>query len=390
MMDVDFVAVLRAAGIPTTQAELETQWRGIVTSTGSLLSNDDRMSPFWRLITAAVTAPVLWLINFIAVTVMPNAYVKYATGVFLDLLADAVNLERKPATKAQGVITFTLAAGATAQPIPMGFIIQTAAINGVVYQMVTTEAKTFPVGSSTVDVPVEAIAAGSAYNLASGYYTVTPNPLANITATNGLYWLTTPASDVEVDDDLRARVKNQFGTAAKFHTDSVYRFLIAQFQGVKADAIYFVHDAPRGAGTANAFVLFDFSAPVSTYLATINNYITAQGYHGHGDDLIVYQMPEHSTTLTVTVYVELFLSDAEKAAVSAKVADIIHAAFRDNTAYSVSLTLPYSRFSFSKLAEEIHLLVPEVKSLVFSLGDIVTDLWIPRLNTLTLTILETS
>jgi len=64
-IDVNFVTVLRDAGIPTTQAEMETKWREIVTATGSSISNDDRMSPFWRFVTACVTTPMLWLVNFL-------------------------------------------------------------------------------------------------------------------------------------------------------------------------------------------------------------------------------------------------------------------------------------------------------------------------------------
>jgi len=316
------------------------------------------------------------------------AYVRYSTGLFLDLLADAVNLTRKPATTAKGVMTFTRSSTSVSTTIPLGFIIQTAAINGVVYQLITTETKSFATGLLTVDVAVESVGVGSAYNLAAGYYAIMPTALPNITAVNGVDWLSSPAADIESDDALRQRVRNQFGTASKFHTDSVYRSLIASFQGVKSDAIYFVHDAPRGPGTANAYVLFDFAAPVTTYLATINNYITDQGYHGHGDDLIVYQMPEHTTTLAVVVWVDRFTPTLQKDTIAAQVGDIIRAAFRENTAYNVSLTLPYARFSFSLLGEEIHILVSDVRSLVFSLGDITTALWIPRLTSLTVTVSE--
>lgn len=389
-IDVNFVQVLKDNGIPTTQAELETKWRELVASTGSLITNDDKMSPFWRLITACITTPMLWLVNFLAVTALPNAYVRYATGVFLDLLADAVNLTRKPATKAVGVVTFTRSSTAVSTTIPLGFIVQTATINGVIYQLITKESKSFPTGLLTVAVAVEAVGAGSAYNLAAGYYSITPTALPNITATNALDWLTVPGADIESDDALRQRVRNQFGTAAKFHTDSVYRSLIASFPGVKSDAIYFVHNAPRGPGTANAYVLFDFAAPVVDYLAAINHYITDDGYHGHGDDLIVYQMPEQNQTLAVTVWVDHFTPTVRKNEIKAEVEDIIKAAFRENTAYNVTLTLPYARFSFSKLGEEIHLLSPDVRSLEFSLDDIVSALCIPRLTSLTVTVSEIS
>jgi len=387
---MDFTQILKENGIPTTQAELETAWRDIVATVGSSISNDNIMSPFWRFVTAALTNPVLWLVNFIAVTVMPNAYVKYATGAFLDLLADAVNLIRKAAGKVVGTVTFHRVDTGLGVTIPLGTIIQTASINGVIYQLKTTEEKSFTGVNLTLDVPVEAVEAGAAYNLAANYYNVLPTPIIGVTAVaNGVNWIASPGSDIETDDDLRGRIRNQFGTASSYHTDSVYKSLIATFPGVHIDAIWFEHNAPRGPGTANAFVLFDFSAPVSTYLLAIHQYITDQGNHGHGDDLIVYQMPEQTKTLVATVWVEKFLSAAQKTQIHDDVVVFINAAFRENQAYSPTLPLPYSRFSFSKLSEEIHNQFPNVHSVSFSLADIVTAKWIPRLTSLTVTVQDT-
>lgn len=386
----DFTQVLKDNGIPTTQTDLEAKWQVIAADSGSKINNDSAFSPFYRFLTAALTKPVLDLVTQIAVTVMPNAYVRHATGLFLDLLADAVNLTRKQPTKAVGVITFTRTDTGLAVTIPIGTVIQTATINGVVYQVITTDELSFTGTSTTLSVPVIAADTGSAYNFAANYYSVLPLPIPGVTAVaNGIDWLTLPGTEEELDDDLRARIRNQFGTASEYHTDSVYRSLISQFPGVAIDAIWFEHNAPRGPGTANAFVLFDFSAPVTQYLADINYYITDQGNHGHGDDLIVYQMPEQNQTLAVTVYAELFLTAEQKTQLETDVTNFINAAFRENQAYSPTLTYPYSRFSFSKLSEEIHNQFPNVHSLVFSLADIVSALWIPRLTSLTVNVVDT-
>lgn len=387
---MDFIQLLKAAGIPTTQAELEVIWKNTVTATGSLISNDDKMSPFWRVVTALVTTPVLWLVNFVAVTLIPNAYVKYATGEWLDLLADAVNLTRKQPTKAVGVVRFTRVNLGSGINIPLGTVIQTATINGVIYKLITTEAKAFAVGLLTIDVPVIAENAGAIYNFGAAYYAILPTPITGVTAVaNPSDWITLPGTDIETDDDLRGRVRNQFGTASDYHTDSVYKAMISTFPGVHIDAIWFEHNAPRGPGTANAFVLFDFAAPISQYLININQYITDQGNHGHGDDLVVYQMPEQTKTLTATVYVEKFLTAAQKTETHDKAALFINAAFRENTLYQPTLTLPYNRFSFSRLGEELHLALPSIHSVVFSLPDIVTAKWIPRLTSLTVTVVDT-
>lgn len=107
MSDVNFRQALSDAGIPTTEAGLKAAWEAEVVAQGSKLSNTSAYSPFWRVVTALVTQPVLWLISLVSDTVLPNFFVKTATGAWLEMLAWAVNVERKGATKAQGVILFT-------------------------------------------------------------------------------------------------------------------------------------------------------------------------------------------------------------------------------------------------------------------------------------------
>jgi uncharacterized phage protein gp47/JayE len=382
---VDFYKILSDSGMPTTEAELSAEWKEEVTAQGSAISNDNHYSPFWRVITALITQPVLWMIKFMAETVFPNSFVETASGVYLDLLAAAVNLTRKPAGAAKGVITFTRADVNSPYTIPSGTVIQTAAINGFVYQMTTDADTPFQAAQATVDVNCTAAGTGDAYNLAPGYYAILPTPIAGITSvTNGEEWLLTPGTDTETDDDLRARVRNQFGTASDYHTDSVYRFMISQFPGVKSDAIWFEHNAPRGPGTANAFVLFDFDAPATQYLADINGYVTDDGNHGHGDDLQVYQMPVTTHALTVSVWHDDFLSAAEITALQASINTFIRAAFRENKAYSPTLTYPYTRFSFSKLGQELHKEFSNIHSIDFSLADIVSALNVPTLSSLTI------
>jgi len=85
--DEDFKQALTDAGIPTTEAGLRKAWESEVAAQGSKLSNTSAYSPFWRLITALVTKPVMWLISFISDTVLPNFFVKTASNAWLDTLA---------------------------------------------------------------------------------------------------------------------------------------------------------------------------------------------------------------------------------------------------------------------------------------------------------------
>lgn len=66
--------------------------------------------------------------------------------------------------------------------------------------------------------------------------------------------------------------------------------------------------------------------------------------------------------------------------------NLIRCAFRENTDYDVKKTWPYSRFSFSQLAREVHKTFPDSDSIEFSLKDITSDLSVPRLNTLTVSL----
>lgn len=383
MSDVDFKQALSDAGVPTTEAKLRAAWEAEVVAQGSKLSNTSSWSPFWRVVTALVTKPVMWLIDFIALTVLPNFFVKTAVDAWLDMLAWQVNVTRKAATKAEGMLLFTRSAVVGVLEVPAGTRIQSIAINGNVYVLVTTVATSFADGQSQVLVPAVASEAGSGYNLAPGYFSILPEPVPGvIQVVNAEGWLSQPGADVESNDDLRLRTRNQFSAVNQWHTDAVYRAMIAAFPGVQADGVYFEHGAPRGPGTANAYVLFEANSPADTYLAEINSYIRDQGNHGHGDDLVVMQMLETQHLVQLTVWPKAEVGSERWPALKNDVELYIRAAFRESTEsdYQPTLTFPQSRFSFSRLGEELHQQFAGIESLHFENDDIISELTIPRLT----------
>ncbi|WP_242196007.1 MULTISPECIES: baseplate J/gp47 family protein [unclassified Pseudomonas] len=385
MSDVDFKQALADSGIPVTEDGLRKAWESEVAAQGSKLSNTSAYSPFWRLITALVTKPVLWLINFVSGTVLPNFFVKTAVGMWLDMLAWAVNVERKGATKAQGTLLFTTDVAGGVLELPAGILVQSAAINGHIYQLITTQAATFADGVLQLEVPVEAQEVGSGYNLAPGYYAILPVPIAGIAqVVNADGWLIAPGADPEPDDQLRLRTRNQFSAVNQWHTDSVYRAMISAFPGVRPDGVYFLHGAPRGPGSANAYVLFDADVPASTYLEQINSHIRDQGNHGHGDDMLVMVMPETQHALSLTWWPRPLLTIEQREKLQAEIGQFIRAAFRESGTgdYQPTLTYPQSRFSFSRLGEELHQQFAGIESLHFDNADIVSELTIPRIKTL--------
>lgn len=385
MSDVDFRQALKDAGIPTTQPELQSSWEQEVKDQGSRLSNTSAWSPFWRVVTALVTKPVMWLIDYMADVTLPNTFVKTAVDGYLEMLAWAVQVEPKGETNAEGVLLFTRLMPVGELEVPAGTRVQSGAINGHTYELLTTVPGSFTDGLAQLLIPVIAAEAGSGYNLAPGYYAILPEPVPGIVNVVNLDdWLTVPGSDKESDDDLRLRTRNQYSAINQWNTDAVYRALITTFPGVRPDGVYFEHDAPRGPGSANAFVLFEANVPADSYIAEINAFIRDGGHHGHGDDMLVMAMPETFHDLQLTVWPIRNLSTVQLDQLFDDIELFIRAAFRESASsdYQPTLTYPQSRFSFSRLGEELHQQFPQVESLRFANFDIESELTIPRIQTL--------
>ncbi|CDG88162.1 baseplate J/gp47 family protein [Xenorhabdus bovienii] len=383
---IDYEKVLRDSGMPTTETDISAAFAAVVDEAG-LMTNTSRMSPFWRLINTIVTRPVLWLKEALINVTLKNMYLATAAGAWLDMFAWGVNLKRKPATAAQGIIRFYKAAGASAVTVPAGTVIQTERINGEIYRVSTTESGVMAEGVTHALLPVTADATGGAFNLAPGYFRLLPVAVSGIERVqNEEGWLLTPGADAESDNDLRDRCRNQYNLVGNYHTDAVYRGMIAAVAGLSIDRIFFLHDAPRGAGTANAYLLLDSGVISQPFVEAVNDYITNQGHHGHGDDMQCLPMPETHHALTVTLFVEHLANYSQEqiARLKTDVGNLIRCAFRENTDYPVKKTWPYSRFSFSNLGREIHREFSEIESLTFSLGDILSELGVPRLQSLTI------
>lgn len=381
----DYEQILADQGMPTTEAQVRDEFNEIVKAAG-LITNTSRMSPFWRLITAIVTAPVMWLKDALVNVVMRNLFLATAGGQFVDLFAWAVNLARKPATALEGVIRFIKSDPSRVVTVPAGTVIQTERINGTIYRVLTTVDVVIAAGVTSAQISVTAEAPGSRYNLAPGYFRILPVSVDGIaSAENEEDWLAKPGADTESDDDLRDRTKNQFNLVGHYHIDAVYRGMIAGIAGLTTDRIFFEHDAPRGPGTANVYLLLDSGVASQPFINTVNDYVMAQGNHGHGDDVLCLPMPETLHTLTATLYpfAALHLTPEQVIVLTRDVGNVIRCAFRENNDYTVAKTWPFSRFSFSRLGEELHDLFPEIESVVFSRGDILSDLDVPRLKTLT-------
>ncbi|MCE1897118.1 baseplate J/gp47 family protein, partial [Enterobacter hormaechei] len=247
-----------------------------------------------------------------------------------------------------------------------GTVVQTERINGKVYAMATVADVVIPSGTASALLAVKATGTGGAYNLAPGYYRILPVAVDGIShVASEEDWLTVPGADEESDDELRERCRNQFNLVGNYHTDAVYRSMIASVAGLSIDRIFFLHDAPRGPGTANAYLLLDSGVTSEPFIEAVNDYINTQGHHGHGDDMQCFAMPETRHDLSVTVYVRNLnnLEAEQQDALKKGIENLIRCAFRENTDYDVKKTWPYSRFSFSQLGREVHKTFPDSDSI---------------------------
>lgn len=385
----DYKKIVKEAGIPTDAKAWRKVLQEEMEKAGSTINNDSRFSPFWRMIEQAVIVCTTWLINTLLVGyILPNMFLATSTGEWLKMMAWAVRITPKPAFKARGKVVFQRAAAkGPALIIPKDTWVQTEPINGTVYRVRVTQDVTLPEDQQTISAPVEAEHAGAAYNLGGGYYHILPESVSGIGAVaNTDDWLDDAGADEESDDELRLRVRNQWSAVAKWHIDAAYRSLLMEKAGIQDDNIYFEHNAPRGPGTANAYILLDTGDPSPDMLTMLNKHIQDNGQRGHGDDLLIKALPKTDTDVRVTVWPEPELTDDERIKLKANIEQLIHCAFRENTDFDVTRTEPLSRFSFSMLGKELHANFTGIQSLDFENSDIITAMNVPRIRTLEVTI----
>lgn len=376
----DFERILIDNDVPTTEEAITEKFRSVLADSGSTIANDSNYSPFWRLISAIATKPVLWLVQLLITNIMPQFFLKTVGESFIELWGDSYNCPRKQSQFLKGRVVFTRVNTSGAFTIPAGTVVYTDLINNTVYRVTTDLDATFNDGETGLIVSVTSEKAATAYNLEAGYFSNCD--LDGVSVTNPNDWIDQVGADVEEIEAYRARIRNAFNTLSHYHTDGVYKYLISSWVGVQSDKIWFEHDAPRGPGTANAFILFDLNAPAESYLETINRQISTEGHHGHGDDVVAYNMPETEHDLVTTLYFSDTLLDEEKDAKKTIVYNAVYSAFRGNAAYDVTKTEPFSRFSFTNLAGELFDLVDGLEDIEFSLGSIVSEMSIPTLNSL--------
>ncbi|KHE94975.1 baseplate J/gp47 family protein, partial [Aeromonas salmonicida] len=351
---VDFMALLAETGVPTTEQAMEAELKQEVVAAGSLITNDSDVSPFWRLVRGVVITPALWLVRtLLAGHVLPNTFAATATDAYLDLKAWQTT---------RGLVNFVKANPSEAATIPADIWISTERINGTIYRLKPLQAVVSPAGEAVAKVVCEAEHAGAAWNLAPGYYNLLSEPVTGILSARNddKEWITTQGADAEGNDALGLRIQNQFSAVGRYHIDAIYRSMLASVAGIRADHIFFEHEAPRGPGTANAYILLEVGATPASLIEQLNDYVGRQGNHGHGDDLFVMAMPETQHSLTLALWPQANLTAEQRTALKAGAENLVKAALRQSADFpSVTRTWPRSRFSLSQLGRELHSQFPQ-------------------------------
>lgn len=384
-----FYNAMNDQGIPLSDDALNEKFDDIASEEGLQFKNPGEYSPFYRFVKRAMTAPVLWLIEYLIKVLMPSFYLKTAKAAALDLKGWEYDIPRKAKTKLTGRLIITRNSVDTDVTLAADEWIKTAPINGKVYRVKTIQEATFTDGELTAIVDVEAETEGSAFNLAAGYFTILENPVTGLVSVrNSDDWIIKPGADDEPDDDYRLRIQAAFTAVTSYHVNSVYKSIIAQVGAITYDRIFINHTvAPRGPGSVDAYVLFDAGVAESDLLTPVNKYIRDDGHHGHGDDVLVKAMPESQHDVSATLWVADGLSDDQKNQVKKHAEQMVRAAFRENLEFdTVTRVFPYSRFSFQGLGARVMQVRTELISIEWGQGDIVSQLDIPRLRNLTLTV----
>lgn len=196
---------------------------------------------------------------------------QFARGKWLDLHLASVGLQRETATRARHTLTLvctspvTLVVGQVFATPPNG--------QGQVYRFRVLTAATIaaPGGTSLV----EAVSAGSAWNVGPGTITVPDAPIAGLTSvTNAPGSLTRAGTDDETDDEALIRYEGRYELLSQA-TALTYEAL-AQAADAEVIGVTIIDDHPRGPGSVDIIITTVSGMPTEEAVDTVQAYIDAR------------------------------------------------------------------------------------------------------------------
>ena len=172
-----------------------------------------------------------------------------ASGEYRDYIARERGIERRQATKAKGVLTFSVEE-ASSDPIliPRGTVVVTPGSNPL--RFYTTEDAVLPLMTMSVSVNAEAEVAGFAGNILAGInFLPVSVPAEIVQIRNNSRFV--GGADTETDSSLRERIKDTYYCVPNGMNKAYYQQLAKKVEGVKKVGVV---SFARGAGTINVYV----------------------------------------------------------------------------------------------------------------------------------------
>lgn len=235
-------------------------------------------------------------------SVLNSMFISHATKTWLDVKAADYAQKRKKAQKTQGLVTLSRETPGEAVKIAKGQVFKTVKdVNGEELRFFTIEASVLQKGALSVDVPIEAEAEGSQYNVPTGQITRSLTYIAGIdTIDNGKNWITREGSDKEDDDSFRARCLRAWSERAQRATEDSFINAAESVTGVlfaQADCQH-----PRGQGTVDVIVTGTAGEATEGLLSEVR---TAVGsIAGPYDNILVKSSVTVEQDINVTVTID--------------------------------------------------------------------------------------
>ena len=215
--------------------------------------------------------------------ILQQAVPAAATGKWLDVHAEQVEIERKSATKAKGKVVLTGDESGNV-PVPAGRIFKTKPDSlGSVYRFVSTEGVILADGETEIEAAVEAEEYGRASNVAAGQITQITTTIPGVhEVTNTAEWLTSEGMDIETDSSLQQRYFLRW-LENNGLTKYAYASWAMSVTGVVAVKVLDNH--PRGQGSVDVVIKGSAGLPTSRLIDDVSVVIEAN--KAVNDDVLV-------------------------------------------------------------------------------------------------------
>ena len=302
-------------------------------------------------------------------TVLKQAVPYYATASWADIHAQSVELSRREATRAVGLVRFFRNPEHTGNvPIRAGRIVRTLPDGaGEVYRYVTTEDAVLPSDAEYVDVPVESESYGASANASAGMICELATPVPGVSGVSNVRgWLTSEGADAETDEQLMERYRLRWA-ANNGCTKYAYMDWALSVPGVVSVSILDQH--PRGQGTVDVVVRGSAVIPTDALLARVREAIAPNT--PINDDWLVKGPTPVPVTLSGTL--EYVTGDPDWLVATAS--NRLRALFADSSAYTDITPLQIGQDVTLSLLTHVVMGVEGVKSVRWAapVADIIVD-----------------